>query len=179
MVSEASSILCFANLSMLMTFCFYIVSYIHLYLHYFTINKCLCGTWTFTSFTSDFVAVVRDVFKEELQRKKIDPRAMLFAANDITDFVEPPSFKHSVKILNIFLFNQFFLKSIQCTWLWKFNIWHLQMYLIFALPKLDLERKLISQLNNKMILCFACRSATSIVLVMSTVRFAMTGTGYS
>lgn len=44
----------------------------------------------------DFVAVVRDVFKEELQRKKIDPRAMLFAANDITDFVEPPSFKHSV-----------------------------------------------------------------------------------
>lgn len=68
------------------------------------------------------MAVVRDVFKEELQRKKIDPRAMLFAANDITDFVEPPSFKHSVKILNMFLFNQFLKKSIQCTWLWKFNI---------------------------------------------------------
>lgn len=55
------------------------------------------------------MVVVRDVFKEELQRKKIDPRAMLFAANDITDFVEPPSFKHSVKILNtcICLFNPF------------------------------------------------------------------------
>ena len=44
----------------------------------------------------DFVAVVRDVFKEELERKKIDPRAMLFAANDITNFVEPPPFRHSV-----------------------------------------------------------------------------------
>lgn len=56
------------------------------------------------------MAVVRDVFKEELQRKKIDPRAMLFAANDITDFVEPPSFKHSVKIFNtcICLFNPFY-----------------------------------------------------------------------
>ncbi|XP_022323200.2 syntaxin-binding protein 4-like [Crassostrea virginica] len=43
----------------------------------------------------DFVAVVRDVFKEELERKKIDPRAMLFAANDITNFVEPPPFRHS------------------------------------------------------------------------------------
>ncbi|XP_048774372.1 syntaxin-binding protein 4-like isoform X2 [Ostrea edulis] len=42
----------------------------------------------------DFVAVVRDVFKEELQKKKIDPRAMLFAANDIKDFVEPPPFRH-------------------------------------------------------------------------------------
>lgn len=70
------------------------------------------------------MAVVRDVFKEELQRKKIDPRAMLFAANDITDFVEPPSFKHSVKIFNIFLFNPFKI-SIQCTWLWKglYMIW--------------------------------------------------------
>ena len=48
----------------------------------------------------DFVAVVRDVFKEELERKKIDPRAMLFAANDITNFVEPPPFRHSVNTSN-------------------------------------------------------------------------------
>lgn len=142
LVSEASSILCFANLSMLMTFCFYIVSYIHLYLHYFTINKCLCWTWTFTSFTSDFVAVVRDVFKEELQRKKIDPRAMLFAANDITDFVEPPSFKHSVKILNMFLFNQFFKKSIQCTWLWKFKHLTFTNVLDFCFTKIGSWKKI-------------------------------------
>ena len=44
------------------------------------------------------MALAREMFRKELLEKNIDPRAMLFAANDIKDMMEPPSFNHSVRI---------------------------------------------------------------------------------
>ncbi|KAL4229927.1 Domain present in PSD-95 [Mactra antiquata] len=41
----------------------------------------------------DFVEVVRDVFKLELEQKNIGTNSMMFAANDITDLVDQSSYK--------------------------------------------------------------------------------------
>lgn len=48
------------------------------------------------SFFSDFVAVAKEVFRHELEERNITTGAMLFAASDLTDLVEPPPFKHQV-----------------------------------------------------------------------------------
>ncbi|KAK3100690.1 hypothetical protein FSP39_023859, partial [Pinctada imbricata] len=44
----------------------------------------------------DFVAHAREIFKQELLDRNIDPRAMLFAASDIHDMLEPPSFRPNI-----------------------------------------------------------------------------------
>lgn len=41
----------------------------------------------------DFVAVAKDVFHHELEERNITTGAMLFAASDLTDFVDPPPFR--------------------------------------------------------------------------------------
>lgn len=46
-----------------------------------------------TVYYGDFVEVVREVFKLELEEKNIGTSTMVFAANDITDLVDPPAFR--------------------------------------------------------------------------------------
>jgi len=50
---------------------------------------------------ADFVSVARQVFKSELESKNIGAGAMLFAANDLTDIIEPPPFNPEVTLQNI------------------------------------------------------------------------------
>ena len=58
---------------------------------------------------SDFVSVAREVFQLELEERSIELGAMLFAASDITDRIEPPPYRHEVPFFTLNICTPLFL----------------------------------------------------------------------